>query len=637
MARQGRKLTAEQQARKDAILKARNSQSKAETRAAAREDRKISAVQEAVQKRELQKQADEEFLGRLETGKLKQPADWNATAQPVESTGISSNLTYHHALYNAIADIRGRVDAIKNDAITNKEKQLQLKVDAKNAATPDTQKVTLDNYTDDRGRRTQAGIPTSLQKKIDGPSWALNQAKSKLDLSEQAHRAGDHISAMDLFSQAGDHVIAALNATKENFSTQKYSKVFNSPDYAADNNEMAAGGNSNRQISNVVNGYTKHVLENGVSSGALHPEIAAAVVPEVTRNYTKLTRAGESNTAATIPGWYKTKSREDIKKEQAEKSARSQARLAASDKERAIRGGRNITRADDSGLSDFEEAVESAPRTGNPVPFDIRWRREEIQPVFERDEAINESSAKNAGIKDYVPKTFIGSEAHTDPEKWNQQFQVKQHWLRTNKGAKPHEFEGTEGHIDPEGYATKHKLEFREIPKPYSKWARQTGMTGFNPTRNEERTANIAEVESGLPSVARIGRGQPHPGLDVPENINWNQQARARRAGIPLTKEETRSSMANSTVTMPHPTDPNKTVKKKFSELTPEEQNNHLSTVGSFNVSGAPEEATDPSNALVEHHEYNEEPVLTSQERVNTFIDQAMGRRNSAFNSGRGL
>ena len=637
MARQGRKLTAEQQARKDAITKARNLQSKADSRAAAREDRKLSAVQEAAQKRELQKKSDEEFLGRLESGKLNQPANWNAESKPVESTAISSNLTYHHALYNAIADIRGRVDAVKNDAITTKEKELQKKVDAKNAATPATQKVTIDNYTDSKGRRTQAGIPTALQKKIDGPTWALNQAQSKLDLAQQAHRAGDHISAMDLFSQAGDHVIAALNTAKENFGTQKYSKVFNSPDYAANNNEMAIGGHSNRQISNVVNGYTKHVIERGLASKALHPEIAEAVVPEVTRNYTKLTRAGESNTPVTLPDWYRTKSREDIAQERAEKSARTQARLEASDKERAMRGGRNIVREDDSELSSSEEAVASAPRTGKPVSFDVRWKREEIQPVFERDEEINKKSAENEGIKNYVPKTFIGSEAHSDPEKWNQKFQVKQHWLRTNKGVKPHEFEGTEGYTDPEGYAIKHNIEFREIPKPYTKWARQTGMTGFNPTLNEERTANIAEAESGLPEVTRIGRGQPHPGLDVPENINRNQQARAKRAGIPLTKEETRSSMANRMVTMPHPTEKNKTIKVRFGDLTPEEQNKHLSTVGSFNVSGAPEEATDPSNPLVEHHQYTEEPALTSQARVDEVVQQAMGRRNSAFNSGRGL
>jgi len=637
MARKGRKLTAEQQARKDALRQAQQTKSKADARAAARDDRKISAVQEAQQKRELQKKSDEEFLDRLESSKLKQPAGWNAKAKPVESTGISSNLTYHHALYNAIADIRGRVDAVKNEAITNKEKQLQIKVDEKNAATPDTQKVTLDNYTDEKGRRTQAGIPTALQKKIDGPSWALNQATSKLDLAQQAHRAGDHFSAMDLFSQAGDHVIAALNTVRDNFSTQKYSKVFNSSDYGDSNNEMSLGAQSTRQISNVVNGYSKHVIEKGISSGAIHPDIVASVVPEVTRNYTKLIRAGESNTPVTLPNWYKTKSRQDIADEKAAKAERSRVRLEAADKERAMRGGKNIVKSSDAELPD-ERIIRasSAPMTGKPVPFDVRWKRQEIQPMFERDEQVNEESAKQAGINDYVPKTFTGSEAHNDPEKWNQKFQVKQHWLRTNKGAKPHEFEGTSGNIDPEGYATKHKIEFREIPKPYAKWARQTGMTGFVPTRNEERLANIAEVESGLPAVAKIGKGQPHLGLDVPENIDKNQQARAKRAGIPLTKEETRGAMANRLVSRPHPTDPNKSIKVKFSELTPEEQNKHLSTFGSFKVSGAPLESTDPSNALVEHQQYTEEPALTSQARLEEVVQQSMGRRNSAFNSGRG-
>ncbi len=115
-------------------------------------------------------------------------------------------------------------------------------------------------------------------------------------------------------------------------------------------------------------------------------------------------------------------------------------------------------------------------------------------------------------------KTFIGSEAHKNPEKWHAKWQVKTHWLGANPESSPEDFENTEFAHSPERYNPKDG--FRPEPIPANP-DRSVGAEDFRlkeAVRNHWLRANPAKTHLDFETTQFASHPETysHPGTKNP-------------------------------------------------------------------------------------------------------------------------
>ena len=622
-------LTPEQKAIKDALARAKkaktseNKSTKGKERRAKTKQAKVEAEQVAAAS------TREEFQQRLESGTAQLPdvGDPRTINFSQAPQAISNNATYHNALAGAITDIRKRLFDIKNDEETKKEEKRKNDADVENQrrlgeweekkkslkeGDPIPKQPALVDWTKSTnasGALENTLVTTATQKKLDGPQYFLDRAEALLQKSYAAHVAGNagsgsaafanHVTAMEHFKAASDHVFNAITAANHNFGQEKYGAVLNIgsskhlADYAQPNNDMSLSLDWNKKLEDVVNGYTAHVTKAGIASGAIHPGVTDELLKDIHGGQSKTTytqplfgKEKDLTPNVGVPSWALTKSRAE--KKAARKAAAATEVKAATNRamETAMRKGVSFAKSDedltpeewrtrlqagydkftkpDDGSDDFSDVDAESDRQASM--FDRRWKADEIRPMFETDEARNEASAREAGVA-YTKKTFTGSSAHSNPDEWHAKYQVKNNWLKQSRANNAHEFDSWwdsekvnhSGSIDE--YAKKNNIAIQPIAKPYKKWAQESGLSAFLPSKQESEEAEEKNQE------------------DVPTAVNQAQLVRASRSGIKLSKDEMMSKLENQVIS--HPTkkgNDGKPLKVNFNTLTDDEKTKFVNT-----------------------------------------------------------
>jgi hypothetical protein len=164
--------------------------------------------------------------------------------------------------------------------------------------------------------------------------------------------------------------------------------------------------------------------------------------------------------------------------------------------------------------------------------FDV-WNRDQNRDIASKKELLTQKRGKDANkdlpkgasawLQREPTKTFIGSPAHQDPEKFLIKMAVKDHWLAAQSKSgfsKSHEFEGTEAAANPEAYIEKNGLQHtgfktnRLVPKgkttseDISEGRSTEGMgTPFNEEPETPTTSSVDPDEAKEAEFNKMSRG----------------------------------------------------------------------------------------------------------------------------------
>jgi hypothetical protein len=548
---QGRLLTKEELARRAAKYAAKDT-AKRETRktktSAKTEVKKRASLEEVEQKYREQQAKSEQFKSTLSSGGSLPGVDEGFTTS--SPTQISDNRAHFNALSSMMSDFENRISRVK-DTVDTEAKQ-------KSIAAAKKLGVDANKVVDAKGRRISF-TDTKTSNKLSPAEDLIAQARKHLNNSFSAHLAGGAngvLTAAESFTKAGDTFTAALNHVRsENVfgKSQKYKKVFTSGDEGNQDSPVNIDLNAHEKVTNIVNGYTDHVLDRASSVGTIPKNVASEVKPVLSRDY---------DTVFTVPqvveaaGRYAPKTAEE-KATIAEKRTRQLENKA---KDQAMMGKTNIVKPSEDYPSE-PVSPSTYPRTGTPVDFNTRWGRSQVQPVFEYNEKQNAESAAQVG-KSYTPKTFVGSEAHTNPVAWHLRNQVRSHWLSNTKGARPEDFENSDAHHDPLGYVAKHADSKKPVSqKPLEFDARKSArLTTFvpNPKSVAEKlifTPRTEQDNTDRPTKTTFAPFYPTPGQEkiaeegnqetTPASVNKSQLSASRASGAAFTRNETSAAFTS--------------------------------------------------------------------------------------------
>jgi hypothetical protein len=574
---QGRLLTKEEFARRAAKYAAKDA-TKKETRkaktSAKTEVKKRASLEEVEQKLKAQQAKSDEFKATLSSGGSLPGVDEGFTTS--SPTQISDNRAHFNALSSMMADFENRISRVKDTVATEAKKNA--------AAAAKKLGVDVNKVVDAKGRRISF-TDTRTSNKLSPAEDLIAQARKHLNNSWNAHLAGGAngaLTAAESFTKAGDTFTAALNHVRSEDvfgKSQKYKKVFTSGDEGNQDSPVNIDLNAHEKVTNIVNGYTDHVLDRASSVGTIPKNVASEVKPVLSRDY---------DTVFTVPqvveaaGRYAPKTDEE-KATIAEKRARQLENKA---KDQAMIGKTNIVKPSEDypstplSIKDIP-SIPGAGRTfsvskegkaeqvGSYVTppssvdnsFNVRWGRAQVQPVFEYNEKQNAASAAEVG-KSYTPKTFVGSEAHTNPVAWHLRNQVRSHWLSTTKGARPEDFENSDAHHDPLGYVAKHADSKKPVSqKPLEFDARKSArLTTFvpNPKSVAEKlifTPRTEQDKTDRPTKTTFAPFYPTPGQETaaekgnqetaPESVNKSQLSASRASGAAFTRKETSAAFTS--------------------------------------------------------------------------------------------
>lgn len=553
------KLSPSELARINANIEARKAKAATNKKASAKpkaEPKKAPTIEElkiaAADQKQKESAKSAEFTDLFESGKSIPSIDLGLKLRAPNK--ISENSNYHNALLSMIGDVRNRISMVENTA----------KKGTKTAPGVDEAGQPRDVAIDKRGKRR----PQTNQPTLDrlAPAKALlSQAEIHANNSYNAHHAGGGagaLTAVESFTKATDTLVGALSHVQNAFGKdQKAGKVFRDPDYGNKNSPVNIDQDAKATIKRLANSYTTHALSRASASGVLPSNVVNEVRPQLARDY---------DTEITLPqvtaamGEFAPKSVEEkaaISKAKMDKRAREKD---AALKDKASKGGFNIVKPSEDYPSTpaTSEELASLPKIVRPaVPFETRFGRAQVQPLFEYNEKQNEESAAQMG-KQYVRKTFVGSEAHTDPEAFFEKNQVRTHWVKSNKG-RPEDFDSSEAAADIAGYKAANKLETTPLQFDTRKASRLTVFTPnrkstvekltFSPppgTPEADRrsfTPMKSSFEAFHPSAAEsmaAGESTQGPAFDrvtqedVPEAVNKRQLSRAKASGAALSRKE---------------------------------------------------------------------------------------------------
>lgn len=509
----------------------------------------------------------EEFRNNISEGKLALPEE-DVTPSSSKLTpqnapnAVSYNTNYHDALKSMIEEANTRIEDTRASTVSEAEAKQKAKSTltiVKNLAGEDVQE-----WRNAAGQRVN--ISAGAQRgatvaNLDGATSLLLKARRSHALSYAAHATGDAISSAAHFADAADHLKTALHVVNSRIMTSPIKSVIN-PETGQ---KSQTGGNTSQRygdmldlekgrrknplnigfgvesrLNDIVNDYANHAVSSGVSSGTLQPHIAEAVLPEVTRKYTE----DSAPTLQDIPKKYTVPSPEEKEaaKTRAERTAVSRERNAAM---------RGFKKPPTKPISDAEaytpgsvERVATFLRNNPQIKLGKgnygelaadRWKRDTVRQVFDNDEKQNSESASAAGI-DYTPKTFIGSEAHRDPETFNEKMQVKNHWLKANPG-KSHEFETSFAGKNHTGYASENKVPLIPLKRPVEVQMRKS--SGLYINSNTGATIKGGVPYGFYPTPAESKAADKENQVSVPEDVNEAQQRRVKRTPVtPSTPRE---------------------------------------------------------------------------------------------------
>jgi hypothetical protein len=575
------KLSPSELARINANIEARKAKAATNKKASAKpkaEPKKAPTIEElkiaAADQKQKESAKSAEFTDLFESGKSIPSIDLGLKLRAPNK--ISENSNYHNALLSMIGDVRNRISMVENTA----------KKGTKTAPGVDEAGQPRDVAIDKRGKRR----PQTNQPTLDrlAPAKALlSQAEIHANNSYNAHHAGGGagaLTAVESFTKATDTLVGALSHVQNVFGKdQKAGKVFRDPDYGNKNSPVNIDQDAKATIKRLANSYTTHALSRASASGVLPSNVVNEVKPQLARDY---------DTEITLPqvtaamGEFAPKSDEEkaaISKAKMDKRARDKD---AALKDKASKGGLNIVKPSEDypstplSIKDIP-SIPGANRTfsvsgegqaesvGSYVTqpssvdksFRARYGRAQVQPLFEYNEKQNEASAAEMG-KQYVKKTFVGSEAHTDPEAFFEKNQVRTHWVKNNKG-RPEDFDSSEAAADISGYKAANKLETTPLQFDTRKASR---LTVFTPNRKSTAEKLIFSPPPGTPEAERklftpmkgsfeafhpsaaestaAGESTQGPAFDkvtqedVPEAVNKRQLSRAKASGAALSRKE---------------------------------------------------------------------------------------------------
>ena len=530
------------------------------------EPKKAPSIDDIKQKIAEQQSKSSAFKDTLESGT---PLLADSSAPKINApTKISENQNYHNALYSVIDDFNNRVSQIQNQV--GDEGRERAAFEAKKGG------VSVDRLVDKSGKRRSFVDSTTLRK-LDPAVELINTARKHLDNSVYAHHSGGAagaLTAAESFTKAGDHIAAALSHVRNAFGTsQKYKKVFNSPEYGNTTSPVNIDSGSNRAISDVVSGYTNHVLNRAKSAGMLPDQVVKEVQPQLSRDYDTVMPVPEVSSAM---GRFAPKTQEE-KQVASQGLADRRARQGEEElKNKAARGILNIVKPSEDypstplstrDVTEIPGASRTFPVSGTGAAelvgsyvtppssvdksFRARYSRAQVQPVFEYNEKQNEESAAEMG-KQYVKKTFVGSEAHTNPEAWHEKNQVRTHWIKSNKG-RPEDFDSSEAAGDIAGYKAANNLETKPLEFDTRKASRLTVLTPnpkstiqkmiFSPAPGAPKGEPVdrpmkGSLEAFHPTVSESKIAEEKNQIDVPESVNKTQLSRAKKSGAALSRKE---------------------------------------------------------------------------------------------------
>jgi len=506
------------------------------------------------------------LLNKLEAGGYKSPTakmSPSAEEETLPQTAVTTNTSYHDALHDIITDLGSRIGTIQEGSKNQAELVLNKKAEVAGLKSRDDLRTKT-------GRRIGlSAVPSRTQtlKKLATPSYLLQQATEHLRNSAAANKAGDVFTAGESFSKAGDAIVSLLKHADTNFSRinpkgqkiyhEKYGTVFSDPSYGDPENELRVHAGTHEDVQTIVNGFANHIIEKGKQSQRIqNDDVAKGLKTDLSRDYSLTTKKGqeradeERTPSVELPAAYQVKT-------EAEKAAAVTARETRrinNKKEKAQQTGRTFAAAPslesdtapEDSVSSYTTPSLSATTTGHFGDFQLRWKRAQVQQRFDAEEKRNAASAKQAG-QTYTPKTFTGSSAWENPDKWHAENVLKQHWLKSSKANTPENFDSSDAKLDPSGYIKKAKesgnpvnITLEPTREQYESWARQTAvspkgtdfeaklfpkvegekksdeLTGttllpFMPNRREEKNATELNEES------------------VPADVNARQIARSRK------------------------------------------------------------------------------------------------------------
>ena len=556
-----KKLLTKQKAQKQTETADKNRKAAAESNKVRAQQTAAQQLEESRQYVEDKKQKQTALAEKLATGNFKSPY---TTEQTLPATAVTTNTSYHDSLAAIISDLDERTKLIDSKSEQDGYAALERRAAKQGLASR------ADLRTKTGGRVGLASVTTRTQtlKKLATPSYLLQQAREHLDNSDAANKAGDVFTSGEYFSKAGDSIVAALKHLDTNFSRvnakgqkiyhEKYGDVFRSPDFGDPENELRVNEDTHDDVHTIVNGFADHIVQKGLESQRIQtPEVATAFRNDIGRDYSLNTKKGKERTteertpSVELPRAYAVLTKD-------EKEARAVAAASRRDSnKRANAQKRNNTFSIAPSLeSDTppEDIVESytTPDTGEKKTttpyhdFNMRWKRAQVQEVFDQQEKFNEKSARAAG-RAYVPKTFIGSPAWENPDKWHKENAIKQHWLRSDKANKPEDFESSEAKLDPVGYISAAekagnpvKTTLEPTRNQLESWARNTRIL---PKASTTESILFPKSDSGprgdslqgtsllpfLPNRNEEKNAEANNELDTPENVNKNQLVRSRK------------------------------------------------------------------------------------------------------------
>jgi hypothetical protein len=515
-------------AAKERVYKAKRASDTQASSKASKE--KVATVKSAAEQESFGKRISK-FSDTLSSGKLKTEAEMEVPAAQAPNK-ISENTSYHNGLFHVINDFDNRVSQVTKLSQKNQKKNLEEKA------------TKMGVSIDDLPRTGTRGITETIVSKMNPSRSMIGRARSLLEQSWLAHHAGDHISAAEHFTNATDSVAAALrhvNSPQGLGSTDEYNILFQEPKYGQKNNPATIGGDIAAKLTAISNGYVDHTMTAGVESGKIHPNIAGEVKSTLNREYDTVLQPNYI-TKALGPAAVLT----DEQKAAKEANKQAQKLRIAQNKsmQRAATGQHSfaINRELGDPSSPSESALSQIARWQEKNEENLRPKRAAVQPHFEAEEEINAKSAAEIG-KNYVKKTFVGSDAHKDPDAWMSTNKKKQSWLASTPGARPEDFETSEDYHDPHksytaGYRQAKNIEYKVNPKLKTTKlifgedidSLRKGGEGISPT--EGTLAPFYPTKEESEQADRLNEDR------VPANVELKQLSRAKKAGTTLDRDQ---------------------------------------------------------------------------------------------------
>ena len=479
---------------KDAAKRQKEAQ-KAQT-AQRKEERKVAATpvtpgglspaqQAQIDKARQQRQAvQDEYSQRLRTGDVR--SDLRAESRTPEDdltparfpNAINYKPQYHDSVRAIHDELATRVATLSTPTSREDERAVGLEPTSEPAR----------------------ALSAETKQKLANVSHHLGLASAAHDMSLESHKAGNHADAVFYLSKAADHLHDAINGSRA-LPTTVGTQV-----KSAGIAEITSGTSSKLHtltktyaddVTNTtrLNSIEKDIIKQHVATKDYTPgEMSSSYVapipskrvrgtkvqgqtPRMYKNFDTIPLSSQEEEAtadrrakeARDAGFHEMTSKEissisDPKQRSAEYERLMSERTAKGDEDYAAAKVEAGKKAADTAAKAYqkvkgviqqpaltdEELKASGERytqrwqegvvSGERNAADLRWKRAVAQTSWEQENPN---------------KTFIGSEAHKDPEKWHLKWQVKAHWLGANPKASPEDFENTEFAHSPERYNPK--------------------------------------------------------------------------------------------------------------------------------------------------------------------------------------